>query len=207
VEGIPTELIFVFIFIVFSILEGVGRKKKAERGRVSGEVQVPQRRSGKTRETGDLPPEVEVEEITPSTAEKTSEPDSSEGMIPEDVWAEILGLARGSPPEPKPTPKVETASEEREDTSWDSYRATEEASEVVVKSRPLPVAREERAITPADPARRTATAKRPLSPQGELPKGPRHLVRKELFGDGSAEELRKAVILTEVLGPPVGMRK
>ena len=32
-------------------------------------------------------------------------------------------------------------------------------------------------------------------------------VRRELFGDGSPAELRKAIVLREVLGPPVGLRE
>jgi hypothetical protein len=35
---------------------------------------------------------------------------------------------------------------------------------------------------------------------------PRRESRSPLFGDGSVEELRKAVILKEVLGPPVSLR-
>jgi len=31
-------------------------------------------------------------------------------------------------------------------------------------------------------------------------------IREDLFGSGSPEELRKAIILKEVLGPPVGLR-
>ena len=49
--GIPPELIFVLIFIAFSVLEGIGRKKKAERKGAPGTVPGPQRRSVQNQET------------------------------------------------------------------------------------------------------------------------------------------------------------
>jgi len=90
VAGIPGELVFVLIFVAISVLEGVGRKKKAERKGLPGTVPGPQRRSAQNRESAAPQAEAGVAEASvqpmPTPA---SEPATSEGVIPKDVWEEI----------------------------------------------------------------------------------------------------------------------
>lgn len=202
-DGIPTELIFVLIFIVFSVLEGVGRKKKAQRKGLPGTVPGPQRRSSRNREVVTREPEVsraEPAEVSPPVP--TEETGGSEDLIPSQVWEEILGLARGTRPEPE---KAETPAEEA---------APEPVEPKVLhpapdRSRPadLPSPRrgEPRTVTAVPSAAQRRPVPALVEPESPGPR--RSDVMHRLFGSGSKEDLRKAIILREVLGPPVGMRE
>ena len=156
--------------------------------------------------------------------------ESSESMVPSDVWEEIGALARGERAEPKPQPQ-EPPSPPSPPSSWDTGVEEVRAAEA------------ERALPPGSPVR-----------TGEVGRGiPRRYWRKSEVGqeaigehpihrshagygtdpseralpplvapsDRSAEEaravrrtlrhgdpaeLRRAFILQEVLGPPVALR-
>jgi len=140
---------------------------------------------------------------------------SSEGMIPAEIWDEILGLAQGRPPraEPDPGPPAEEIpiSVPREEGPRETSPATVVARR---ESRPPP---EERAFPsshgaeaalhktdPSDVESRLAVSTPPLPAAG---RGGSRRVKAELFGDGSPEDLRKAIILQEVLGEPLAFRK
>lgn len=216
-------LIFILVFIAFSILEGIGRKRKA------------QERKGGAEGTSPTPP-VGAGRAPEAPARKTAggEGGSSEGLIPKDVWEEILGLARGAPPpsskpEPGPVPDPSSAprppreAETLEEIPPFEARSLEplyvEHERVSQRSRDVEVAtgtRAPEALTSRD--RRGAGGGKgrgaAVLEMGQAP-GPMaahrrriggRRLRKELFGRGSPEELRKAVVLSEVLGPPVAMR-
>lgn len=229
-DGIPGELIFVLIFIGFSILEGVGRRRKAQQQKGG----APERPPAPRQKVPQRPRPDRVEPTartagpsSPPTQGRDGKPEGSEGLIPQDVWDEILGLARGSRPEPSsPEPRTPT----RRADEGDGALHTEEARslEPVNVEDERPVSRPERAVVLAGtegaalpPARRSSTdlqtagaqavaaAKRkrhPVSAEGGVSPGGGFRA-SDLFPEGTSEELRKAIILTEVLGPPVGMRE
>lgn len=127
-------------------------------------------------------------------------PGSSEGMIPGDVWAEILGLARGEPRQDDP--EIPLPSEERPAAS--SARREEPSP---LEERPFPTSHGADAVPhqskPADFKSRIGVASAPF----DLEREETREVRTMLFGSGSPAELRKAFILKEVLDPPPSLRE
>ena len=219
-NGIPGELIFVLIVIAFSVLEGIGRKRNAQRKGGPAPKPGPGSAQGGRREG-----------IPPAREPKTS--GSSEDLIPQDIWEEILGLARGTS-----GPTQTSKPERREDTDMGG-RALPSSDAETIEEIPAFEARSLEPLEPRpevdrglpDPAgtlagsggrRERATAlksgrKKPALAATEIGTGPGvkapprrkargNRIRQGLFGDGSPEDLRKAVILREVLGKPVGMR-
>lgn len=229
-EGIPIELIFVLIFIAFSVLEAVGRKKGA--GRKGGPGQSPDPGAGKRpgREAGSRRGDAPGPPRLPER-EGARGPRSSEGLVPEDVWEEILGLARGTPTKAKRMDRADTAPggddlPSHEGESLEEIPPFEARSLESLEARPEPDrsipdrarsrGRERKLELPPVPgskvrglpavaATEIGTGEGVAAPSGRKPRGGR--VRQEIFGDGSLKELRKAVILKEVLGKPVGMKE
>ncbi len=219
-DGIPGELIFVLIFIAFSVLEGIGRKRNAQRKR--GQVQKPSPGSAQGGRREGIPP-----------AKEPKASGSSEDLIPQDIWEEILGLARGTSSR-TPTSKAEG----REDTDMGGRPLPPSEAETLEEIPPF----EARTLEPVEPRpevdrglpdpagtpagsgergerrpSRQMARKKPALAATEIGTGPGmkapprrkargNRIRQGLFGDGSPEDLRKAVILREVLGKPVGMR-
>jgi len=132
-------------------------------------------------------------------------------MIPSDVWEEILGLARGKPrrPEPEPDPVAESSYEA--DPRYEeeaSRQVTQDWERPQPKPRAMPSSHGAGAVhhrtAAGDVESRLGVVASPLPGTG---KEGGDGVRQELFGSGSAEELRKAIILREVLGRPLGLRE
>jgi hypothetical protein len=151
-------------------------------------------------------------------------------MVPKEIWEEILGLARGEQPRPRPAER-ETEPRPLPPTEGETL---EEIPPFEARSlEPLHVEREapgERPQRPpiragASPSRDLATRKRERPPaKGKAAlatsregapasrgRGKRGLtgqrLRDDLLGDGALEDLRKAIILTEVLGTPLALRE
>lgn len=230
-EGIPTEVIFVLIFIAFSILEGVGRKRKTQQKGAPGKPPGPRPRP--TQRAPRPPVEAGTQGAggRPLGRAGGAGPEGSEGLIPKDVWEEILGLARGTPPAPgRAEPEAESSrpSPRREDETLEEIHPFEARTlEPVDFEDERPVSRPERAPVFADTspakglaarkgsglqrsgAKAVAAAKARIAgaaePSGRPPAGAG--IRADLLGDGSAEDLRKAIILTEVLGLPLSLRE
>ena len=226
--------LWLIIFAV-AILQGIGQRKKKQ-GQKPG--QKPGSRSGPVPESSRRrPPRTRSEpdqtrgdplSDAPSGTTLASSSDqgrgkadpSSEGMIPADVWEEILGLARGKPPTPKPGPtpepepgfEPEPAFEPRQrheaepvpeaeaisetgESSWLAYEANLGGRRPQVDRQPMA-------------ARELGSNRGVAAPiQGVLKAGEGGGVREDLFGSGSPEELRKAIILKEVLGLPLALRE
>ena len=211
--GIPGDLVFVLIFVAISVLEGVGRKKKAAQKGLPGTVPGPQRRSAQKRESA--APQVEAgvaEASVQSMPTQAPEPAASEGLIPKDVWEEILGLARGTAPEPRRVeePVEEAVEEAVEESSWTAYQREDRTSEVIPdfeaqsleSLEPMPEVVRPVAVGSRAPS---VPSKSDVLPTSE---GRRVVsVRGKLLGHGSVAELRRAIILKEVLDPPVSMRE
>lgn len=232
-EGIPVELIFVLIFIVFSVLEAVGRKKGARRK--GGPGQSPDPGTGERPGRGEPSRSGRPSSFSRPPEREEAGSRSSEGLVPEDVWEEILGLARGTPTRAEPTHRADTAPEGRElpspeGESLEEIPPFEARSLESLEARPEPDRRirdhsgardqdrkrDRKAELPPVPGSKVRGM--PAVAEAEIgsgegvaalprrkPKGGR--VRQEIFGDGSLKELRKAVILREVLGKPVGMKE
>ncbi len=212
--------IWLIIFAV-AIVQGIAQRKKKPGkgpGRTPGRTpgrepgmgggsapETPRRRPVGTPgepHTGSLPSGTRPPS---SPSQKERERTSSEGMLPADVWEEILGLARGKPPAPRPpTPKPEASPEyeKRSRLELEEYRARPEpAPEEVPPSHRADAVHHKTAVT--DVAARLGVTATPAPASAPVEVGG---VRGQLFGVGSPEELRKAIILREVLGPPLSMR-
>jgi hypothetical protein len=229
--AIPPEVIIVLIFIAFSVLEGVGRKRKTQQKGAPGNLPGP--RPGQARPPRREPAEAGPRSVDPGPTVRAggAGPESSEGLIPKDVWEEILGLARGTVPEPRraePGPDLSDTRPRREDETLEEIPSFEARTlEPVDFEDERPVSRPERLPVPAGtgPSRRfgapkgsalqasgvkgAAAAKAGMPATVEAPrkrsKGPE--IRANLLGDGSPQDLRKAIILTEILGLPLSLRE
>ncbi len=175
------QLLVIGVFVVFSIMEGARKK----------------RRQGQALQR---PDETEVDFLRSLTGDEQGEPEEGEGLVPDEIWAEIADLARGgTPPTPEPVPDPEP----RLMTPY------EPASLVTTDSR-----EEER--EEAREAAASATFHRLHSSNlADLKKDPHYAQTSErsamlrLIGRRGAreDELRRAVILSEILGPPISLRE
>jgi hypothetical protein len=210
------ELLPFLVLIGIGVMNAIAQKKKKEQrmGRKPGAPPRPPR--GEGRFPSEPPDATRTPPLARPGADSEEEEDSSEGMIPADVWEEILGLARGQPastkPKGRPAP-TEAEEPERLETREVAQvpMETVEAREVrpAPKARVFPESHGARAALHTAPAEdfesRLGVEKASALEAEEGEERPR--VRVELFGDGSKEELRKAVVLTEVLGPPLSVRE
>lgn len=246
--AIPPEIIFVLLFIAFSVLEGMGRRRKARERKAPGAPPGPSPEEPGTRqEERPAPPPAEAtasrrevpgrrepparREVPAGGRPEAQRPrgQGSEGMIPKEIWEEILGLARGEPPRPKPP---EPGPEARPVPATEAETLEEIPPFEARSLEPLHVEREgpgkrprEAPIRRGAPPSRDLAARRGGTPQAKgkeaLPvardgvpgskerqrRRPRRGgLREDLLGDGAPEDLRKAIILTEVLGPPLALR-
>jgi len=232
VEGIPGELIFVLIFVAFSILEAVGRKKGAQRKKASGRSPSPRPSADREREGIPRAREPGVASGRSREGTRTGEP-SSEGLIPREIWDEILGLARGTtegegeakggapttdmggrelPPMEAETleeiPPFEARSLEPLEPRAEPDRGLPDPAGTRRRGREVevpPVPKSAVKGMPSLAAEEIGTGPGVAARPKRKPKGGR--IRQEVFGDGSLEDLRKAIILKEVLDKPVGMRE
>jgi len=206
-----SQILFLLFIIAFAILSGIGKKRQqAERQRQQpptdeGEDGAPtrsrERAQAAERETAEAARRERVRtspwERPEAPARKRAEDaprarrteQSSEELIPGDIWEEILGVARGGKPPPKP------AGQPLPSRTPPPPEAREEEEPPRKATRPEPVPKW--APRPAAPA--------PLQPVLPTPRPPRR-IREELFAAKSPRALRKAVVLREVLGPPAALK-
>ena len=152
--------------------------------------------------------------------------EKAEGMIPRGLWEELAALARGERPTPAdPVPVPSPVGSEPGRAGGGTGRSIEEAAAARKRDGyDLPTRRREWA--PAEPrrdvvgsdaamaARVRHTPALRLSPE-EVPtvragsssrKGGKGGILRSLAGGVTPRELRRAVILHEILGPPVALR-
>lgn len=233
--------LFIWLIILaIAVLQGIGSKKK--RGKPGQQIpgppptrRVPPRPAGET-----VPGAEEGEEVSPrrgvasaSTAQTPGPQDSSEGMIPTDIWEEILGMARGKPP--RAEPKGPSPAEVDQVPESGGRPVPEEEAPREIPSRPRTGVREPREERPSEavarrevrpspsprpvPASHTADAALHVSDPSDfrsrlglsatapgLEGASQRRLREELFGGTSPKELRKAIVLKEVLGAPLALR-
>ena len=175
------QMLVVGLFIVITMMEGATRKKRQQ-------AQALQR-----------PDETEVDFLRSLTGDEQGESEATEGLVPHDIWAEIAELAQGGTrPTPEPMPRMDAALTPFEPDSLVRTDSREEERE------------EER-----EAAKTAAFHRAHSSGLADLEKDEHYVTTSErsamlrLFGErgGREDELRRAVILSEILGPPVSMRE
>lgn len=244
-----SEILFLLIFFVFAVLQSIGQKRK-QAGRQGGQPpageeegsatsqgletsQGRERAQAASRERSEAVRGERAEaerrervQVTPQRGSgappRTKGPErTSEGLIPGDIWEEILGLARGEaapptapgerPPSSPPPPPAREEAEPR----WPAKprgegparRPAPQRAEGRTRWTPVSVAAEP-SVPPRALEEMVPRRVRPAPVPSEQPDSrPGKSVRAGLFGDGSARDLQKAVVLKEVLGPPVALRE
>lgn len=199
------QFLFIAIFVIVSMMDGAARKRRKEAQRL-----------------GHIPEASGVQEADDDLGEVAQ---SSEGMVPEDLWKEIAALARGEttapargrPATPDPGPIRDRSPEE------DGWTATRQelplnrvpgmdTGERVRRSVERPV----RLDAPA-PTGTLLPAERPhepvlhaSEPSTDPTKAPRRarVSRSLLAGvrHGAKQSLRDAIVVAEVLSPPIALR-
>jgi len=202
-------ILFLLIFFVFAILQGIGQKRKQAGGlgqppptgtREDGAPgQGGERSQAASRERAEAGRRERVQVASRERAEagrrervqvtpRPKQPErSSEGLIPGEIWEEILGLAGGGPVPPKPVEEPVS-----------SRTPPAKSREGAVRRKPSSASVLRKAAPPVTPVK---------SELAEDDSRFRKSVREGLFGDGSTRELRKAMVLKEVLGPPLALRE
>lgn len=152
-------------------------------------------------------------------ARRADERRGSEGLIPSEIWEEIQALARGEvprKPEPEPAPEPQSARVpppvrvERRHAPAESAGGESPSAEAPGRRRrvePVPY----RAPHPVHTAHErygTPVSAR-LTPPAQVERGARTAAAADAVAAlrGGREALRRAVILQEVLGPPVSLRE
>ncbi len=177
-EGLVEGLFILIVFVVV-IIQSVAAQKKKQR-----QVAERQRAQGQS-----------------GLAEMEEPADLSEDLVPHEIWEEIAELAGGRE---SVEPTLEPAPASEPPTTWEaglsahSTPAVPERSPVPDRSRKLAAQLKEDA-TPA------STSAPEL--QLEVAEGGGTGRLEWLFGGKDPEALRKAVLLREVLGPPLALRE
>ena len=220
-SGLIQILVIAFVIII-SVMDGAARKKRREAQR-----QEAQRRG----EVGGGEGVSELGEGRSMTTERMSERRMSEGLAPDEVWAEIAALAKGGPPPPSarqlpplsgfertlpvrvPEPEETMLTAEHQHVEGHDHVEWEwepelEAEAEAFRLAPVP---DEDPTSPVAPA----PAEDPISPvaptadedPGRASRGPlnRRSVLRTLTHGGRAS-IQQAVILAEILGPPAALR-
>jgi hypothetical protein len=200
------ELIFFAVIIFFSIIESIARRRKQ---RAAGSPQIPE--EWEQEETGrewrsETTATYDVERSHDDRgADEVEAPrrSGSEAMIPGDIWEEIAGLARGrmrqletqpEAPPPPPVPATPPATLPAR-LGWGKRTAKVGQQHRVHLSH---------AEYGTDPSSRARSAHDQMDPLAQGLSADVKAVRKQLRHGRHA--LRQAVILQEVLGPPVSIR-
>ncbi|MEQ8330842.1 MAG: hypothetical protein RH859_10325 [Longimicrobiales bacterium] len=206
------ELIFFGLIIFFSLLDGLVRKRKQQQG---GPIELPD--DWTPAEHNDPAPrprgEVSSYDADPSYDDAYDdpsvpgsprreyvepyggkEPGRAANRVPSDVWEEIARLAQGREPSPQPVPSSFP--------TRTPIRRTEVGTGAEVGSRPDHAIHLSHAGYGTDPSSRAPAE----LPPGDAPESADvRAVKRQLAGGRS--QLRRAVILQELLGPPVSMRE
>ena len=211
-EGL-IQLLVVAAIIIFSMMDGAARKRRK-----------------KAQSLGRLPTPDGFPEAADDLGQADESSGASEGMVPEDLWKEIAALARGETPPLRgeqpatrgpsstrdPNSELEAWTAPEQDVSTKARSADlqggylhpdqalthREHAQVASPARPLPEELPEELpheFVPHPP-------ERPSEPQKELrgaQKPPSLLSGVRL---GARSSLREAIVLAEVLSPPVTLR-
>ena len=211
------QLIFIGILILFSILESAARKRKQQgTGLPAPREPAPwDQESWEEDRWGDDGIDVSVDDLPSYDGNPTFDDRveagasaSSEGMIPADIWEEITGLAqdrvpvRREPEEPTlPSSQPWNPPIPPSPQPW-SPPAPLGAPRVPEPAHKVHLAH---AGYGTDPSTRPPSEQDGLDPLRVRANAATRAVREQLRR-GGAQALRQAIILQEVLGPPVVLR-
>lgn len=223
-------LFFIAIIVIFSILDSIARKRRT--GTQPPEV-PPERESPRTEErlgvpTYDAGPsydEIGIEEEEEEERERAqASPESSETLVPRDLWEEIAGLMTTAQKSREPKPSARSSSQPP--TRRSGARPTPPLKRPRLTRRPRaleprrsaqPSVSHGRAIMPGervhqshreygtDPSERSRSEQDGLDPLARSLGADESTARQQLRGR-SRHALRQAIILQEVLGPPAALR-
>ena len=169
--------LLVFLWFVFGSL--LNRKQKNQRAQEPVELEWDQE-------------EQEVWSEEPLARESGRERKATE-ILPADLWEEITGAMRL----PEPEPVEETPLPEREPVRTSRKRQPDPSVHPIHSTHPE---------YGTDPSERTASIQHGLGSLTDTLEL-RASVTRDQLGLGDREALRKAVILHEVLGPPLALRE
>ncbi len=222
-EGLVEGLFILIVFVVMIVQSVAAQKKKqrqeAERQRAQGQSGLAEMEEPADIFTKLARADAEREARDPTTEEA----DSSEDLTPHEIWQEIAELAGGrlsAEPTPKPTPtpapdlhttwegaqldEVEPDPREHGRMRKADFgaRSTSRSTPAAAEKVPVP----DRSRELAAQMGKEATSAPEL--QLEAVEDERGGGRMEwLFGGKDPEALRKAILLREVLGPPLALRE
>lgn len=229
----PEELIFFALIIFFSVLDGLLRKKKTGEVQLpdypdgpgdwddeAPTLEAPPTSTRRTPERGptsfddpSIPGRPMGEYTKPYGTARGRRPAPAESGVPGEVWEEIARLARGERAEPVEVAERYGGEAEERDVE---RRATPVVRTEVGTNLPAPIGRREvgtRADLFEHPVHvshagyGTDPSERPQNVavvEGERASHDVRAVRSML--GGGRHQLRRAVILQEMLGPPVSLR-
>ena len=169
--------LLVFLWFVFGSL--LNRKQKNQRAQEPVELEWGQE-------------EQEIWSEEPLARESGRERKATE-ILPADLWEEITGAMRL----PEPEPVEETPLPEREPVRTSRKRQPDPSVHPIHSTHPE---------YGTDPSERTASIQHGLGSLTDTLEL-RASVTRDQLGLGDREALRKAVILHEVLGPPLALRE
>ncbi|HUP51419.1 MAG TPA: hypothetical protein VM198_03000 [Longimicrobiales bacterium] len=185
------ELIFFAVIIFFTIVESIARRRKQ---RSAGSPQIPE--------------EWEQEEQGREWRSETDEVEAprrsgSEAMIPGDIWEEIAGLARERTRQPETQPEVPPPPpvQATPPVTLPARLGWGKRTPKVGQPHRVHLSHAEYGT---DPSSRTQSRHDQIDPLARGLSADVKAVRKQLRHGRHA--LRQAVILQEVLGPPVSIR-
>ena len=201
------DLIYIVMFILFVVAPLLERVRKKPGGGTPGTgvpPGTPESEAGRPERPREAPARVGSGGV-PGRAS-----DGAGSVIPDDLWELLTGERRRPPPQPgeEPTyekPQVESYDEDAiaaAGTTYGDEWEPEPPPELVV-TRPLPTPAERlAALSPEKQGSGRSRGKVSAPIELELVARRRARLPIEL---GNADELRRAVVLREILGPPRGL--
>ena len=199
------QFLVIAAFVVISMMDGAARKRRKEAKRL-----------------GRLPPRDEPSDWT-GDLEPAS--DSSEAVVPEDLWKEIAALARGEMPaaQMEEPAAFDPGSTGDHDSELEAWTAPEQVIPMETRSADLQSGyrHPDQALTHREHSQAVSTQPAPEEAPHEFvphapeqPSEPRKRLqpvqkqRSLLSGVrlGTGKSLRDAIIVAEVLSPPVSLR-
>ena len=231
------QLILVGVFLVVSILDALAKNAKKRKAQQQAEEMAGHGEDLEPWHAPEIDdPEGHDVVVASQGGDVDLRSRGSEGMIPKDLWEEIAALAGAQlpqqpepaaeeEPEPEPSswdpvPRVDREAVSLEVPARDLERESRELQ--LRRARPpvtergqfttTPMKRPEHAIHEAHALYGTDPSSRPPSEQDGMDPLAQHLgadpsaARVRLMGH-DVHQLRQALILSEVLGPPVALKK
>ncbi len=207
------QLLVVAVFVIISMMDGAARRRRKQAQRL-GLLPQPD-------ESFDADEADEADEAGDADDDPRRAIASSEGLVPADLWEEIAALARGETPVEQPAPPQAPASV---GVAMEAYAGQDDLAPTEAPSGDLQggylhpdqaathqelshVARSARAIPEEQPHEFAPHRAGPPSGQKKAPRRARRPGSLlEGVRQGAKESLRDAIVLAEVLSPPIALR-